>query len=63
MTKISKNVDESKKALKNHARHAVELKEMIQTQPDGPAKEELIKVLKNAEKHVKDLQEHIQQGE
>jgi len=31
MNKITKNVDESKKALNNHARHAVELKEMIET--------------------------------
>ena len=59
MKKIEKNVDESKKALSNHAKHADELKDMIESQPDGPAKEELIKVLKNAEKHVKDLKDHI----
>jgi len=35
---------------------------MLETQDDGPAKDELVKVLANAEKHVKDLEDHINFG-
>jgi hypothetical protein len=32
---------------------------MLETQDDGPAKNELLKVLENAERHVKELEDHI----
>lgn len=46
----------------SHQEHVNELKGLIQTQDDGPVKEELVRVLTNAERHVKDLQDHIDFG-
>ena len=62
LDKIVKNVDASGQALVQHVDHVNELKAMIETQDDGPAKEELAKVLSQAEKHVKDLEDHIKFG-
>lgn len=59
LEKISKNVNASSKSLADHQTHVNQLSDMIEDQPDGPAKNELVKVLKNANEHVKDLQEHI----
>lgn len=62
LDKIVSNVDASGQALVTHLEHVNELKSMIETQDDGPAKEELVKVLNHAEKHVSDLQDHIKFG-
>ena len=46
--KIEKNLDQSRKALKNHSEHVKELKAIVKSQADGPAKDELKLVLSNA---------------
>lgn len=56
------NVDTSGKALVSHMDHVNDLKAMIDTQDEGPTKEELTRVLENANKHVKELKEHVEYG-
>jgi hypothetical protein len=63
LDKIVKNVDASNQALAQHLEHVNELKVMLQTQDDGPVKEELVRVLTNAEKHVHDLDDHVKFGQ
>lgn len=63
LDKIVKNVDASNQALAQHIEHVNELKIMLQTQDDGPVKEELVRVLSNAEKHVNELDDHVKFGQ